>query len=147
MTFKNEKELKDFLLKKCRAALEISQMRVYKIVEDFVERFYADYDPSSYERTRQLIHSLVISEIIQTNSGFEAQVYFNYSGLRYVTGSKPSMLRVLDAASDGLHGADGMRVMEGNTGANIWSDPLAELSVEAIKILVQELKSAGVAIK
>ena len=147
MVFKNQKELESFLLKKCKNALELSQMRVYRIIERFVKEFYADYDPILYERTYKLLSSLVMSEIIPTNKGFEAHVYFNYDGLSYVTGAKPSMLRVLDAAAEGLHGADGLRVMNGYTGANIWSDPLVELSVEAVKSLKEMLIAEGIPIK
>ena len=147
MVFKNEKELESFLLKKCKNALEKSQMQVYRIIEKFVREFYADYDPILYERTYKLLSSLVMSEIIQTNKGFEAHVYFNYEGLSYVTGAKPSMLRVLDAAAEGLHGAEDLRVMDGNTGANIWSDPLVELDVKAINILVDMLRAEGIPIK
>lgn len=148
MVFKNEKQLKDFLLKKCKVALAATQEKAYKIVDMHVQRFYADYDPVMYERTYQLMHSLVKSNIRSTGSGYEAEVYFDrgYLDHAYDTGSHPSGRDVMDVAAIGGHGANGLKVIYFG-GADAWYTPLEILDAEALKILVQELRAAGIPIK
>lgn len=145
MTFKNEKELKDFLLKKCKNALIKSQEQVYQIIDRFVKEFYVEFSPEMYERTYQLYKSLVKSDIIQTANGYEAQVYFDYSSLVYTTGSNPSGEQVMNAAAYGFHGAEGLHVIAGET--SIWSEPMRILNAEAINTLKRMLISEGISIK
>lgn len=146
MVFKNEAQLKSFLLNKCQNALIKTQEKVYKIIDLHIQRFYADYDPSMYDRTYQLMHSLVKSNIIPTGNGYEAEVYFDLSSIGYETGRQPSGEQVMGAAAFGGHGASGLKVVYGN-GADIWNTPLEILDAEAINILVQELIAAGIPIK
>lgn len=146
MTFKNEKQLKDFLLKKCKTALAVTQEKAYKIIDMHVQRFYADYSPEDYQRTYQLMRSLVKSNIRSTGSGYEAEVYFDLGSIEYNTGSHPSGEQVMSVAAIGGHGADGLRVVYFG-GADAWHTPLAVLDLEAINILVQELRIAGIPIK
>lgn len=146
MVFKNEKQLRDFLLKKCSNALLKSQEQVYQIIDRFVKEFYAEFSPEMYERTYQLYRSLVKSEIVSTGSGYEAQVYFDLSSLDYVTGSKPSGEQVMGAAEWGRHGAMGLAVADFK-GTSVWQEPLAILNAEAINILKKMLISEGIPIK
>ena len=146
MVFKNETQLKSFLLAKCQNALIKTQEKVYKIIDMYVQRFYADYDPVMYDRTYQLLHSLVKSEIISTGNGYEAQVYFDMSNLNYVTGRQPSGEQVVSAAAYGGHGATGLKVVYGG-GEDIWFTPLEVLNAEAIEILRSMLIAEGIHIK
>ena len=155
MVFKNEKELERFLLKKSRLALLKAQDKVYEIIKKFLYEYYHDYDPSVYDRTYQLLRSLVESRIVTDGKGYKAEVYFNVDSLNYVTGGMPSGEQVMDAAIKGLHGAIGdipksdkqFKYMAGNTGVNIWGDPMQELNAKAINILKQMLISEGIPIK
>ena len=74
MIFNNEKELKKFVLSKCKSSLAKSQERVYEIVDRFLQDFYRDYEPNSYVRTEQLLHSLVKYKIEPTGNGYETYV-------------------------------------------------------------------------
>ena len=145
MVFKNESQLKSFLLNKCKNALIKSQEQVYQIIDRFVKEFYAEFSPEMYERTYQLFRSLVKSEIIPTSNGYKAEVYFDYSSLVYTTGSNPSGEQVMNAASYGGHGAEGLHIIAGGTG--IWSEPKYMLDSNAIGILKKMLISEGVPIK
>lgn len=147
MGFKNQNELERFLLKKSRLALLKSQDKVYTIIKQFVYKYYSDYDPVLYERTYQLLQSLVQSRIISDGKGYKAEIYFDVDGLRYVTGRQPSGGQVMDAAASGGHGASGLRVVPGDTGISIWNDPIQKLDAEAIDILKNMLISEGVPIK
>lgn len=146
MVFKNEEQLKSFLLQKCKNALIKSQEQVYQIINRFVKEFYAEYNPEMYERTYQLFSSLVKSDIIQTGSGYEAQVYFDLSSLDYVTGARPSGEQVMGAAEWGRHGAMGLAVADFK-GTSIWHEPLEILNAQAINILKKMLISEGISIR
>jgi hypothetical protein len=146
MTFKSEAQLKSFLLKKCKTALINAQEKVYKIIDLHVQRFYADYAPEMYERTYQLMHSLVKSDIRSTGNGYEVEVYFDLGSIGYSTGLQPSGEQVMGAAAYGGHGAAGLKVVYGG-GANIWVTPKDILDAEAVSILAQELMAAGIPIK
>ena len=146
MVFKNEKQLKAFLLQKCKSALAKSQQQIYQIIDRFVKEYYAEFSPEMYERTYQLYRSLVKSEVVLTRNGYEAQIYFDLSSLDYVTGSRPSGEQVMGAAEWGRHGAMGLAVADFK-GTSIWHDPLKILDAEAINILKNMLISEGIPIK
>ena len=146
MIFKNEKELEKFLMKKCRQALLKAQDKVYGIIKQFVYKFYAEYDPVVYERTYQLLKSLVQSRIVSDGKGYKVEVYFNLDSLNYTTGAKPSGEQVMQAAEWGRHGAMGLAVADFK-GTSIWHEPLAKLDAEAISILVDMLRAEGIPIK
>lgn len=156
MVFKNEKELERFVLKKCRLAILKAQEEVYRIIKNFLRQFYADYDPSAYQRTYQLLQSLVQSRVISSGKGYTAEVYFKLDGLSY-DGGNPSGEQVMAAASQGLHGAIGkipnskynsnFQYFDGNSGVSVWDDPVKKLDAEAINILKNMLIAEGVPIK
>lgn len=162
MTFKNQKELESFLLKKFRQAIMKAQEEIYQIIKQFLYQFYNDYDPIKYERTYQLLRSLVQSRIISDGKGYKAEVYFDLDNLQYSKpawqgGKPPSGEQVFEAAKQGLHGAIGdagngwkdweYNYVQGNTGVNIWSDPIQELDTKAINILKEMLIAEGIPIK
>lgn len=145
MIIKNEAQLKQVLLAKCKNALIKSQEQVYQIIDRFVKEFYAEFSPEMYERTYQLYRSLVKSDIIKTENGYEAKVYFDFGSLVYTTGSSPSGEQVMSAAAKGGHGAEGLYVIHGGTG--IWNEPKQILDAEAVNILKKMLISEGIPIK
>lgn len=159
MVFKNEKELERFLMRKSRQALLKAQDKVYSIIKKFVYEFYNDYDPELYNRTYQLLESLVQSRIVSDGKGYKAEIYFDLDKLKYAKyawqgGDPPSGEQVFEAAKQGLHGAMGdagggyrFQYISGYDGTNIWSDPIQELDAKAIDILVDMLKAEGIPIK
>lgn len=159
MTFKNEKELNRFIMKRSRQALLKAQDKVYGIVKKWIGEFYNDYTPELYDRTAQLFGSLMESRIVQDGKGYKAEVYFNldklhYSKFAWQNGNTPTGEQVFEAAKQGLHGAIGdagggyqFRHVVGNDGVSIWYDPLRELDEKAIDILKQMLIAEGIPIK
>lgn len=146
MTFKNEAQLKNFLLQKCKSAIIKAQERVYKILDLYMQRFYDDYDPVMYERTYQLMHSLVKSDIAFTGNGYTAEIYFDMSKLNYLTGRQPSGEQVVDAAAYGGHGATGLKIVYGG-GEDIWFTPLEIINAEAVETLKNMLILEGIPIR
>lgn len=166
MVFKNQKQLESFLMKQSRLALLKAQDRVYSIIKQFVYKFYNDYPPHDvsrsafvYERTRQLLESLVESRIVSDGKGYKTEIYFDLDKLKYYKqawqeGNPPSGEQVFEAAKKGLHGAIGdagggyeFHYEPGVTGVNIWSDPIQELDAKAIDILVEMLRVEGIPVK
>ncbi len=149
MVFKNRNELLRFLYDKAYDALRDAQVVVYDIIQDYLQQFYADYDPVLYERTEQLLRSLVKSDIRSSSKGFVADVYFDLSSLNYVTGNQPTGEQVMKAAAQGLHGAIGSNLLyvQGDTGIGVWNDALQALDAEAIRILRDRLVERGIPIK
>lgn len=145
MAIKSEADLERILLPKMKNALIKAQDKVHKIIDMYVQRFYADYDPIMYDRVYKLMHSLVKGEIIKSGKGYKAEVYFNLDYL-YNTGAKPSGKDVMDVAAFGGHGAKGLRVVYGGS-ENIWYAPLEVLDNEAIEILKDMLISEGIPIR
>ena len=146
MIFKNPKELERFIMKQSRQALMKAQDEVYRIVKEWIGKFYKDYTPEFYDRTAQLFGSLVESRIVQDGKGYKAEIYFDLSGI-YNTGSKPTFEQVFNAAKMGLHGADGLHVEEGYKHISIWYDPIQELDTKAVDILVDMLRAEGIPVK
>lgn len=145
MVFKNESQLKSFLLGKCRNAITNAQEKVYRIIDLYLQRYYADYDPVWYDRTYQLLHSLVKSDIRKEGSKVVATVYFDLDYI-YNTGRNPSGEQVMNAAAYGGHGAQGLKVVYGS-GEDTWYTPLEILDAEAINILRDMLIAEGIPIK
>lgn len=145
MTFHSTDELKAFILSRSKDALQKTVEQVYQIIDRFVKEFYAEYSPAMYERTYQLYRSLVKTDVEATDNGCKAYVYFDFSSLVYTTGSSPSGEQVMNAASYGGHGAEGLHVIAGGTG--IWSEPMVILNAEAYNILKKMLIDSGIPIK
>lgn len=144
MVFKNQKELERFLLRKSRLALIKAQDKVYEIVKKWIGRYYKDYTPEFYNRTAKLFGSLMQSRIVQDGKGYSVEVYFDLSGIYIDNGSEPTLEQVFKAAEMGMHGADGMRMEQGDTGISIWNNPLQELDVRAYDILADMLRAEGI---
>lgn len=149
MTFKNENELKTFLLQKCKDAMAQTQNKIYAIIKRALVEFYGDYNPVLYERTNQLLNSLVKSEIRQVGNGYRAEVYFDLSSINYITGNMPTGHQVMQAASYGEHGAIGKDFLyvSGDAGVDVWNTPIQEIDAMAINMIVRELKTQGVPVR
>lgn len=149
-TFKNETELKNFLLAKCKSALIKTQKEVYQIIDNMLKAYYADYTPKpldegGYERTKQLLHSCVKGDIIPTTNGFKTEVYFK--DYRYATGKNPSSEQVINTAAQGLHGVadgEGWLYVAGDNYLSIWDDYLQS---DAMDMLINELIKQGIPIR
>lgn len=149
MIFKNEKQLKDFLLKKCKVAIAQAEEKVYRVIDGALKQYYSEFTPDEYIRTQKLLHSLVKSDVKRVGNGYEAVVYFDEKQLNYQTGVVPTQHgtgyatwgadEVLDTAMHGSHGG----YIDGTA---IWGTSQAVLG-DIYALIKRELIAQGIPIK
>lgn len=157
MVFKNEKQLEQFLLAKCRSAVAGTERKVHDIIDKCLKQFYTQFEPEEYIRTEQLLHSLVKSDVEKVGNGYRAQVYFDIDALNYDTGWIPTKTgiglatwdsdTVLDVAMTGSYG--GLPHGGYAEGTAIWTKSQAAIATlgGVYEMLERELKLIGVPVK
>lgn len=140
MVFKNEAQLKNFLMAKCKTAVVSAEEKVHRVIDSCLQRFYDEWKPDQYKRTSQLLHSLVRSGIRSNGNGFEADVYFDADLLNYTTGSWDGET-VLNVAMENSVPHGGYM-----SGTAIWNESQAMLG-DIWTLLEKELKAQGIPIK
>ena len=53
MVFKNEAQLRAFILEKCHSAIEAAEAKVHQIIDECLCQFYSEFKPEEYIRTGQ----------------------------------------------------------------------------------------------
>lgn len=140
MVFKNEAQLKNFLLAKCKNAVVSAEEKVHRIIDECLKQFYGEFTPDEYMRTEQLLHSLVKSGVKTMGNGFEAEIYFDVASLNYTTGSWSGETVLGVAMEGGLpHGGYA-------GGTAIWTTSMIKLG-DILELLKQELIAQGIPIK
>lgn len=149
MTFDSVDELKNYILSRSAIAIRYAQVEIFNIIDKFLMQYYSEFSPVVYERTQQLLHSLVKSDIKSTGDGWIAEVYFDVGlldySIKYINGiAVPnkgwSEEKTLSAAAHGSHGG-------WTSGTAVFDDPLKILDAKAIDILKKHLIAAGIPIK
>ena len=153
MTFKNEAELKKFLMNKCKKAVGNARTKVYEEFAGNLNQFYTEYSPKEYIRTGALFNSLESSEVVQVGNqhmsrveadvGFDTPAY-QHEWVRLQSGeydwSSWSDEEILDVVMQGglPHGGY-------EDGTAIWTESIKGLGGKrGIKnLLIQELKKQG----
>jgi len=165
--FKNIEAIKQDVIKKSEKGVRQAQNSVYKIIDQFLHEYYREYKPAIYERTHQLLNSLVKTEVIKTSNGFTSYVYFDVGALDYsvkyfskypVAGGymnpfngkvtpdgvfpnpKGSAELTLESAMHGSHGG----YIEG---IPIWERSIDILDQKGCEILKKKLIQAGIPLK
>ena len=140
MVFKNEAQLKSFLMAKCKNAVASAEEKVHRIIDGCLQQFYNEWKPDQYKRTSQLLHSLVKSGVRSTSNGFEAEVYFDAGLLDYTTGSWDGET-VLNVAMESSVPHGGYM-----SGTAIWNESKTMLG-NIWTLLENELKAQGIPVK
>lgn len=155
MVFNNPSELENYLMIQMRLAITQAEERIHKVIDSFLKKYYAEYSPVEYERTYQLLHSLVKSEITQKGKGYECHVYFDLDKIdysyKYINGHR---YKNDTSAVGGTKGIVAM-AMEGETHGGvkaaqntaIWKESMKILNNDKIQILRQSLLENGIPIK
>ena len=115
---------------------------VYETLNYFLLDYYAGYEPSSYQRTKDFLYSVVKVDAHPYKGGVRASVYIDYESLnsyKNVTG-----YQVVKWADEGKHGG-----MEVNHKPHVWRDTM-DMTVnngELLRLAVNYLKSKGFSVR
>lgn len=154
MVFKNKRDIELYLKERLKNATFDVQQKIYDVIDKVLAKWYGEYDPSMYHRTRQLLHSLVKSEIVATDNGYETRVYFDASSMDYsfkflrgqmYSHNGASGEEVLDAAMHGSHGATGWKIADTTT--PVWDTSMNALKSEFRDMMKAELIANGIPVK
>ena len=168
MNITSSKQLEQVLMAKYEAAIAGARDEIYDIIDSFLKDFYFEFEPSVYSRTRQLLRSLVKTDVKRIGNRVEASVYFDLDALDYsmkiVTNDFPwatederedgkkvntyrrqswtheNDIAVFEMAAHGSHGG-------WKSGTAIWDEPLAIINSRWRNILKEMLLRQGVPIK
>ena len=151
MVIKNEAQLKQILLAKCKNVVISAEEKVHQVIDGCLKQFYSEFSPDEYIRTEQLLHSLVKSDVKQVGNRFEAKVYFDVGSLNYQTGVVPTKNGTGYATWDGetvLRVAMESSVPHGGYvgGTAVWTESMKRLG-NIFELLKQELIKQGIPIK
>lgn len=147
MTFKNEAQLKKFLLDKCVKAVANVEEKIFEEFAGNINQFYTEFKPEEYIRTGALFDSLKVTGVKRAGNNVTSEIYFDTP--HYKHGWVPLQSGgfgysywtddyIFDVAMDGSHG--------GHVGGTaIWGDTMKSLgNRQGIKnLLLQELKRQG----
>ncbi len=116
--------------------------RVYETLNYFLQDYYAGYEPSSYQRTKDLLYSAVKVDAHPYKGGVKASVYIDYDALdnyKGVTG-----YQVVKWSDDGKHGG-----IEVDHKPHVWQDTMDNTvnNGELLRLAVDYLKSKGFSVR
>ena len=163
-TFTSIEAIRNYIIEHSRPAVESATNYVYKILHQFMEKYYSEYSPTVYEATYQMLASLVKTDVKSTGNGWYAEVYFDAGSLDYsfkimtkhmVDGGymnpynhaiSPSGIfpnphgsgeESLAAAMHGSHGGAA-------SGTAVWDESMNIFNAELINLLIKYLKANGI---
>ena len=139
---KNMKELAKALQPTLLKMTDQLADRVYETLNYFLLDYYAGYEPSSYQRTKDFLFSAVKVDAEPYKGGVRASVYIDTDAMnsyRNVSG-----YQVAKWSNEGLHGG-----MEVDHKPHVWDDTLRETidNGELLKLAVEYLKSKGFSVR
>lgn len=116
--------------------------RVYENLNYFLLDYYEGYDPSSYQRTKDLLYSAVKVDAEPYKGGVRARVYIDtdvMDSYRNVSG-----YQVAEWANEGLHGG-----IEVDHKPHVWDDTMRETvdNGELLRLALDYLKSKGFSVR
>ncbi len=134
----NMKELNKALQPVMKGIVDKMAERVYETLNYFLLDYYAGYEPSSYQRTKDFLFSAVKIDAQPYKGGVRASVYIDYDSLnsyREVSG-----YQVAKWSNEGLHGG-----IEVDHTPHVWDDTMRETieNGELLKLALEYLKSKG----
>lgn len=149
-TFNSVTELEKYVIQRMQPAVKAVQEKVHQIIFNYLNAFYGEYAPSVYERTYQVLDSLVKSDVVRKGNGWEGEVYFDLSALNhprqyigqdgrtvYANWSEPKILHSVMVG--GTHGGK-------VGGIPVWLEAMDTVNPAWIQWLKQELIAAGIPI-
>ena len=139
---KNMKELNKALQPVMMGMVNKMAERVYETLNYFLLDYYAGYDPSIYQRTKDFLYSAVKVDAHPYKGGVRASVYIDTDAMNSY--QNVSGYQVAQWANEGLHGG-----IEVDHKPHVWDDTLDETvnNGELLKLAVDYLKSKGFSVR
>ena len=139
---KNMKELSKALQPTLLKMNDQLAERVYETLNYFLLDYYAGYEPSSYQRTKDFLHSAIKVNAEPYKGGVRASVYIDTDSMNSY--EKVSGLQVAKWANEGLHGG-----LETDHKPHVWQDTIDNTvnNGELLKLAVDYLKSKGFSVR
>ena len=139
----NIDELQVAFMPELKNVVDALAKRVYETLNFFLQEYYNSYDPTSYRRQYDFLHSAIKADSRVKGNKVEAYVYIDYYAMNNYR--KVSGLQVVTWANEGLHG--GLDV--GNNTPHVWDATIDETvnNGELLRLAVEYLKSRGFNVK
>lgn len=139
---KNMKELNKALQPVMMGMVNKMAERVYETLNYFLLDYYAGYDPSSYQRTKDFLYSAVKVDAHPYKGGVRASVYIDTDAMNSY--QNVSGYQVAQWANEGLHGG-----IEVDHKPHVWDDTMRETigNGELLKLAMDYLKSKGFSVR
>lgn len=139
---KNMKELNKALQPVMMGMVDKMADRVYETLNYFLLDYYAGYEPSSYQRTKDFLFSAVKIDAHPYRGGVRASVYIDYDALDGYRGV--SGYQVVKWSNEGSHGG-----MEVDHKPHVWDDTMRETldNGELLRLALEYLKSKGFSVR
>lgn len=137
----NMKELNKALQPVMMGMVDKMAERIYETLNYFLQEYYSGYEPSSYQRTKDLLYSAVKVDAEPYRGGVRASVYIDYDSLNSYG---VSGYQVAKWSNEGTHGG-----MEVDHKPHVWQDTMDETvnNGELLRLAVDYLKSKGFSVR
>ena len=106
MIVKNQTELKLAMQQVLKQGMEDLTKEVHSLANEFIHKWYDDYDPKIYGRTYQLFKACIATEVVQSGSKFKSYILLDSSKMHHGLPIGYTEEDVILAAEKGLHGTD-----------------------------------------
>ena len=135
----NVDELQIALMPELKRMVDRLSQRVYETLNFFLQEYYNSYDPTSYRRQYDFLHSAIKADSRIKGNKVEAYVYIDYNSMNNYFNA--TGLQVVKWANEGLHG--GMDV--GYDTPHVWEATMDETvnNGELLRLAIEYLKSRG----
>ena len=139
----NVDELQIALMPELKRMVDRLSQRVYETLNFFLREYYNSYDPTSYRRQYDFLHSAIKTGSRIKGNEVEAYVYIDYNSMNNYCNA--TGLQVVKWANEGLHG--GMDV--GYDTPHVWEATMDETvnNGELLRLAIEYLKSRGFNVK
>lgn len=137
-TFKNMAELENALLEQCKKLCEFASNEVYEAINFFINQYYTEWQPSSYQREYDFLHSAFKTEVKKVGNGYQAVVGIDYESLDNYENA--TGYQVVSWANSALHGG-----YNAGTDTHVWDDAM-DATINSGRLLadcIKYLKGSG----
>jgi len=143
---KNMNDLIKILEARIKTALEMTQDEIMKVVQNHIDDYYTEYNPSRYIRTFEFqLHSLIKTNVVNNGGRLSCTVEIDPEYLHYTyPGNYMTGLGVAELANNHSHGG----IYDPDFSC-FWNDAMQELGLApgVLYIMKKNLRKCGVPVK